>query len=297
MADIASRPALAPRRSVAGRRVGGPHRRAVAGRGRAGHRLRRKAKVPPPFGPARERCHHVCRRRGHLHRRSRVRGDSGDRLRPARRTRNQCSRTTGRESRFVVAAPLERQPEADDIVVVGADGTSLVVVTPRPISGGPMQFEWAPDSKSLLVDTSAHGAPATATLGDSSDELAIWLFDATAVTAPRVLAGNATSYKSAFRPPDGKAILMNRPTDAGQQLLVLDVATGTGDPARDGRSEQRPWRGPLVAGWDAGRLQLGSGARSRVAAAVRRERRRVGDDAAHEGPRRRLRACDSRLVA
>ena len=67
---------------------------------------------------------------------------------------------------------------AEDIVVVEANGSNPVVVTSVPIPGGPKRFEWAPDSKSLLVDASSRGAPASATIGDTTDELAVWRFDA-----------------------------------------------------------------------------------------------------------------------
>ena len=152
----------------------------------------------------------------------------------------------GTQIAFRRGTTLDGSP-ADDIVVVSGRRDRPVVVTAAPDPGGPMQFEWAPDSKSLLVDTSANGAPATATLGDSSDELAVWLFDATAATPPTRRGGERDLvHQSRSRPPDGNAILINRPNRYRAAAVVLDVATGketvlaTGGPATT-------WRGSLVA--------------------------------------------------
>jgi Tol biopolymer transport system component len=98
---------------------------------------------------------------------------------------------------------------AKDIVVARADGSDPHVVTKSAILGGPSLVDWADDSRSLLV-----GAP---------DDKIIWLFDATAAAEPRVLATDAAMYLQPFRPPDGSAILMRRSTEGGSTLVRFDL--------------------------------------------------------------------------
>ena len=103
-------------------------------------------------------------------------------------------------------------PQQMDIVVANADGTQPLVITMEPIPVEDVRFEWAPDSRSLIVD-----AP---------DETGIWRYDATK-TAPRaVVATEASFYLRPFQPPDGQRILIERHDGAMSRLIALDVVTG-----------------------------------------------------------------------
>lgn len=111
------------------------------------------------------------------------------------------------------------------IFVAGADGSNPVAVTTEPIPSGPEHFGWAPDSRSILAD-----APGLS---------AVWLFDVTHPGPPKVAASNANTYLQPFQPPDGTAILIIRATDTGTQLSTIDTNTGretvlaTGGPSND----------------------------------------------------------------
>ena len=228
MADIASRPAFAPR--VPWRALGVALLIALL----VGAALivvgSRQTKVPPPFGVAAQRP---------------------DRLRPPAATstrRIPCQGTTRRSSRpawtpngfshdgtriaFRRASAIDGNP-ADNIVVVKADGSRPVVVTPNPIRRTD-RFEWAPDSRSLLVDA-ARGTPRA--LGDASDELGIWLFDANAATPPRLLAAKppSTSARSS-RPTARPSSSTARPTPgSGCWCSNWHPATRPSSPRRPGQ--------------------------------------------------------------
>ena len=119
---------------------------------------------------------------------------------------------------------------ADDIVVVNADGSHPVVVNAQPFPGGSGGFEWAPDSRSLIVNATARGSVGSATFGTQADGSAVWLFDADAVAAePRALAvDGASAYLAAASAArrEGNPGESSRPIGDDQQLLVLDVTTG-----------------------------------------------------------------------
>lgn len=100
----------------------------------------------------------------------------------------------------------------EDIVVVAADGSSPTVVTTTPIEGGPKRLEWAPDSRSILAT--------------QQDDKAIWLFDATAAQPARTIATSAFAFERPYRPTDGGAILIGRDTERGREVSVLDLASG-----------------------------------------------------------------------
>ena len=146
MADIASRPAIAPR--VPWRAVG--LALLVIALLLAAAALivgSRQTKVPPPFGLARNGLIAYAARRRHPHPRS------GDRhvdapSSPARRsTPNRCSRPTARASRSVAADVTAGSP-AEDIVVVAADGSNPPLSPPSPSpERSPGALEWAPNSR------------------------------------------------------------------------------------------------------------------------------------------------------
>jgi Tol biopolymer transport system component len=110
-----------------------------------------------------------------------------------------------------------------DLVVAGTDGSQPRVITPRAIINGIGAYTWSPDSRSVLVDL------------NDNDELRI--YDTTTTAAPRsitvdvlapiggsVLPG-MTTYLAPFQPPDGAAILIQRQTPSGVALVRLDLAT------------------------------------------------------------------------
>lgn len=236
MADIATRPTLAPR--LPWRAIGATLVLIALILAAAALLVgSRQTKVPPPFGLARNGLITYAAD-GDIYTVDPVSGTAAAVVMGSAMDSEPVFSHDGTHIAFRRASVTSGSP-ADDIVVVKANGSNPVVVTSVPIQGGPKSFQWAPDSKSLLVDASSRGAPASATIGDTTDELAVWLFDANATTPPRVLAANSTSYLSAFRPPDGKAVLINRPTATGQQLLVLDLTSGhetllaTGGPEND----------------------------------------------------------------
>jgi len=121
--------------------------------------------------------------------------------------------------RFV---PGDAKPQMD-IVVTKADGTDSRVITATPIPVDDVRIEWAPDSRTLIVD-----AP-----GDT----AIWLYDTSTKSAPTVLATDASMYLRPYQPPDGKHILMNRRTGGMVKLIALDVATGEETVLADGAGD------------------------------------------------------------
>ena len=189
MADIASRPAFAPRVPLPHDRGGAAHRRARPGGGRALAIGSRKASVPAPFGPRSQRPASLTLARGDIYvlnptHRHLARHHDG----PGPSTPSPCSRPTGRSSRSAEPSHVTAGvPE--DIVPVAADGSHPTVVTGSPIPGGPKGLEWAPNSQSIL-------ATAAGRRGD-------WRFDATAAQPPRTIATNAFAFDRPFQPPDG----------------------------------------------------------------------------------------------
>ncbi|MEP6638201.1 MAG: hypothetical protein ABJC39_02535 [Chloroflexota bacterium] len=116
-------------------------------------------------------------------------------------------------TRIAFRRPVEGSvPFAEDIVVVKQDGSNPIVVTDKPIPGGPKRLEWSPDSKFILAT-----AP---------DDTAIWLFDATGKAPARTVATDTYAYVRPFRPPDGAAILINRSNGHPRSLVTLDLASG-----------------------------------------------------------------------
>jgi Tol biopolymer transport system component len=97
------------------------------------------------------------------------------------------------------------------IWVADAHGANPRAVTTQPLAADRLRFEWAPDSRSILVQTA---------------EPEIWLLDATAAAEPRVLAARAELLPGSARPPDGKQLLIRRTQGFWHQLIVLNAASG-----------------------------------------------------------------------
>ena len=124
---------------------------------------------------------------------------------------------------FRRASSREGNP-SEAIVVAAADGSNPLVVT-GALNSVPGYFEWAPDSRSLIVED-PNGA-------------AVWMLDATAPAEPRVLATDATTTLRPFRPPEGDGVLIVREVGGATRLILLDLASGeervlvTGEPGQE----------------------------------------------------------------
>ena len=162
--------------------------------------------------------------------------------------------------------PIDGTP-ADDLVVVATDGSKPVVITTDPIRGGVGRYEWAPDSKTLLVNAA----------GDS----AIWSFDTTTTSSPRTVTTGAIFYTRPYQPPMGTSILIYRKTDQGAHIGLFDLATSHEIALDKGRGQRLRCRA-VVSRWIAGRVQRRAGERSVVAAPVHRERRRYQHASDHQ---------------
>ena len=98
--------------------------------------------------------------------------------------------------------------DAFDLVVTSADGSNPVIVGALPITyfSGYEQFEWTPDGRSLLINIRAYGE--------------LRLYDATTLTAPRVLAKGVSWVQ--YRPPRGDLILFRRLDMSGTGLYTMN---------------------------------------------------------------------------
>ena len=99
-----------------------------------------------------------------------------------------------------------------EVVVANADGTNPIVVSRQPAARRSTHLEWAPDSRSVLTGL--------------EDRSAILLLDATALAEPQIVATDADLHQRPYRPPEGDSILIGRVTDEGDALVRLDLATG-----------------------------------------------------------------------
>jgi Tol biopolymer transport system component len=174
----------------------------------------RQTKVPPPFGPARN---------GLI-----VYPTGGDIYALDPLTGLKMALVIGRASdldalfspdgtKFAFSRLSENQtPVTLRILVANADGSHPTSITTEPLAADGLRFEWAPDSRSLYVQTGLFG----------TGPLEIRQLDVTTNAQPRVLATNAELLPSAARPPDGRELLIRRTQGYWHQLTVLDVATG-----------------------------------------------------------------------
>ena len=103
-------------------------------------------------------------------------------------------------------------PLAEDIVVVKPDGSDPVVVTASPIPGGPKRLEWSPDSNSILAT--------------EQNDAAVWLFDASGKQPVQTILADSFAYVRPFRAPDGAALLIGRVRGDTHSILSYDLATG-----------------------------------------------------------------------
>jgi dipeptidyl aminopeptidase/acylaminoacyl peptidase len=101
--------------------------------------------------------------------------------------------------------------EPGELIVMTAAGSDPIAVTAELGDGQPGYFEWAPSSRSLLVE--------------EFDGRALWILDATTPAEPRVIATRATSFFRPFRPPDGNQVLIQRSEDGRGQIILLDLVT------------------------------------------------------------------------
>jgi Tol biopolymer transport system component len=106
------------------------------------------------------------------------------------------------------------------VVVASIDGSNPRTLV-EPLARGFDMIAWAPDSRSLLVDTAM------------SRE--IWLYDTQGDTPPELISSDADAYASPFQPPTGSSILIYR-NDGLPHLLTLDLATSEVTVLADGRA-------------------------------------------------------------
>ena len=202
MADIASRPAIAPR--VPWRTVGLAMlvialilaaALAIVGS--------QQTRVPPPFGLAKNGLIAYA-----------IDGDI-----------HTLDPTTGRTTAIVTGPDNDFDPvfsadgtrvafrrditvdgsPAEAIIVVAADGSNPVVATAQ-LTTPPGHFEWMPSSRSLLVED-PNGA-------------GIWELDAITPSTPRVVTTDASLFIRPFRPPDGNALLIQREVDRSTHIVL-----------------------------------------------------------------------------
>ncbi len=177
-------------------------------------------KLPPPFGVARN---------GDL-----VLSAGGDIVRLDPVTGAGSPIITGRDfDSFAKVSPdgrniafIRRSTEEQttaSVYVAAIDGSNVRALTPEPMSRGFDMIAWAPDSRWLLVDTTA------------SQELL--RYDATGSTPPQKIISGADAYASPFRPPDGSAILVYRKAIL-PRLSILDLATSKETVLAEGRADQ-----------------------------------------------------------
>jgi dipeptidyl aminopeptidase/acylaminoacyl peptidase len=99
---------------------------------------------------------------------------------------------------------------AEEILVADVDGSNARGITIEPIPGGVAGMAWSPDARSLLVLSSTS---------------VVSLFSATEVAEPREIASQVGVFLRPFRPPDGSAVLIGRPSPQGLSLVRLDLDT------------------------------------------------------------------------
>jgi len=210
MADIASRPAFAPR--VPWRAVGMAFVIvAVVLAAIAVYAGTHKTKLPPPFGVAKNGL---------------VAYVAGGDVYVEDATSGEVRRLTNTPSvldaeaafapngtRLAYRRPIEGAvPYAEDIVVVNPDGSDPVVVNQAPIVGGPKRLEWSPDSNSILAT--------------EQNDAAVWLFDVSGKAPVRTILTDGYAYVRPFRPPDGSALLIGRAGLDKHSIFSYDLATG-----------------------------------------------------------------------
>jgi hypothetical protein len=120
-----------------------------------------------------------------------------------------------------------------DLALTGRDGGAVTIVTQAPIRM-PRASEWSPDGAAIVVN---------------DDEGRVVRFDTSGKTAPLVIALGADLRTGAFRPPDGAQVLIQRGTEWGTGLYLIN-ADGIGTtttlietgPARNsGRPDGGTW--------------------------------------------------------
>ena len=205
MADIATSPVRAPRVPWRAAAVG-PHRHPPHRGSRRDHRRLPADEASAAVRAGRERAHHVRPEGRHLPVDPATAVSCRDRRRPEEDAGPVFS-PNGTRIAFHRSNPLNGSP-AEDLVVAAADGSNPVVITASPVAGGVGRYEWAPDSRTLLVN-----AP---------DDSAIWSFDTTRTAQPRTVTTGAVFYTRPFQPPNGLSILIYRKTDQGAHIGLFD---------------------------------------------------------------------------
>jgi len=212
MADIASRPAFAPR--VPWRTVGvALVIAAVFLAAIALYAGTHQTKIPPPFGVARNGLV-AYTSHGDIYVEDAAQGSITQLTNtPSAIDAEPVFAPDG--TRLAYIRPVEGSvPLVSDIVVVKPDGSGLVVVTDEPITGSPKRLEWSPDSRSILAT--------------EENDAAVWLFDVSGTKPVETVLTDGFAYVRPFRPPDGSAVLIGRVKGGGDthSVILHDLATG-----------------------------------------------------------------------
>ena len=209
VADIASRPAYAPRlpwRAITVAFLIGALLLAAT----VAYLGSRQTRVPPPFGLA-ENGLLTYSADGDIWTTDLVTGDTTPVITGTDDDSAPIFSPDGTKIAFLRKATVNGSL-GQEIVVASADGSNQIVVSRQPAARSSTQLEWAPDSRSLLTGV--------------EDLSEILMLDATRLAEPRTVAADADLYPSPYQPPAGDAILIARATTEGSSMVRLDLASG-----------------------------------------------------------------------
>lgn len=193
MADIADRRAFAPH--VPWRTIGAVVLIALLLAAALLYVGSRPARVPPPFGPARNGGV-VFAAGGDIFIGDPVSGTSRPIVTAPEMDGNPLFSRDGTNVAFMRQAGDAATP-AFDLVVAKADGSRPKVVAPNLDTDNP--YEWSPDGSYLVF---------------TDTEFRVYRIDATGATPPALLVEHGYVQPGEFRPPDGRQILYE-PQDVG----------------------------------------------------------------------------------
>ena len=275
MADIADRPAFAPR--LPWRTIGvALVLIALLVAAAVLYVGTRQTKVPAPFGPARN-GQIVFAGGGDIFTGDPVSGASRAIVTGPEMDGNPLFSRDGTRVAFMRQVGDPSTP-AFDLVVANADGSGPKVVATKLDTDNP--YEWSPDGSYLVF---------------TDTEFRLYRIDASGAIPPKMLIEHAYVQPGEFRPPDGRQILYEPQADGatgsqgGHALWVMN-SDGSGakpmveiapDRVRRRRLRQRQ----VLAGRDDDRIPAGTGRRYQPAPCLHHERRRERAPTAHDRDR------------
>jgi Tol biopolymer transport system component len=207
MADIASRPAIAPR--LPWRTLGVAlvliALLVVAALVYVGSQ---RTELPPPFGVARNGLIAYALN-GDIYAADPVSGTTGVIVGGDAVDRNPIHSRDG--SRIAFLRQTANDSRKFDLAVVGRDGGTVTILTTDPIDL-PDYVEWSPDGRSIYLGRNA--------------DVRLWRYDASRRGGPVLVAEGVHVQPGAFRPPDGAQILFQPDVSDRTALWVMN-ADGT----------------------------------------------------------------------